>query len=310
MKKSKPTESTGNEESRMDVSEVGDADCMQREELADYRMGPYKMPKRGRLALAAEKAFIEQIRNHLNVVADVVVPDGQKILLPPLNRSRRSLYKPPTFGRVLYESARANPAARKPNLRNKENPYPPLTMHCSLCRGPLGAASEGTPDDRVPYIVCTTPDCERTYHKRCVAALHECFFPDAENADSAQVDLMNPSTFIFVCPRCVFCHDPNCKVAAEKMGVSGSGAYSLKEPGPGDSDAYSWPSYRRCEDCEAPFHMTCSEKFHVCAYCHGTLRNVKAMVGEPVPPGGACAAAASEGVPNSAVASQSTCIDE
>jgi hypothetical protein len=232
---------------------------------ADEADAPYKMPKSGRTTLAAETAKIKSKRT---VVPDAVAQKGQKIQLSPLDRTKRTLYKPPSFGRMLYESRRANPAARKITTKN---PFGAIGKHCSMCREPLGKDTAPEPE-RVPYIRCTTGDCKRWYHKRCVAKLHECFFPDGAGAE---VDLMDTSTFIFVCPRCIFCHDPDCKVAAADTKKPGAGAYSLKAPGQGDKDAYSWPGYRRCDDCEAVFHIVCA-KYRLCTYCHRNAKFVKA----------------------------------
>jgi hypothetical protein len=259
-----------------------------------------------RSLLALEEELITGAAHRLSGSVDAVVPEGQKVQLPPLDRTKRTLYTPPSLGRLIYESRFVNPAARKRNLRDAHNPFPPLSMHCSMCREPLSAADENTSPERVPYIVCGTPHCDRWYHKRCVAKLHECFFLDG---GAAEVDLMDTNTFTFLCPRCVFCHNPECKVAAAE---GEQGAYSLKTA---DNDAFAWPAYQCCDICEALFHVTCAlpidnaYAYERCACCRNRLRRVDAartkgknpsatmdVVANPAPPGGAAASSAGAAV--------------
>jgi hypothetical protein len=226
------------------------------------RQGEYRKPNGGNAALLEEK---KEIAAKSTVEPEPVAPDDKPLQLSAPDRSRRSLYLPPSLGRVMYESEAANPIARKCNTRN---PGGAISTHCSVCRKRLGSAPATTRLECVTYIGCKTPKCGRWYHKQCVAKLHECFFQDG---DGREIDLMDPDTFIFLCPRCVFCHHPECKVAQDAGEPRGAGAYSVKERGPRALDIYYWPAYRSCADCDAIFHLSCAagESF-MCTYCHRT----------------------------------------
>jgi hypothetical protein len=167
------------------------------------------------------------------------------------------------------ESPPFNPLTTKEDYKNELRRKDTV---CPMCEKTFKKDNEDDDPSKVLVVKCDVKECRRRYHKECVKHWIECRVAhnDCDEKDIDRSDWMfsGTSNLWFFCPRCVFCHSPDCKMPP----VSHSRALKKRSDG---SSKYN-PGFQ-CTQCAIQYHSECVQcstvnpSVKICSYCASEL---------------------------------------